>query len=66
MSQVPERENLWIQDLTPPSATVTVDLADKSSMTNSLPLISVVLAGVVLTLYIMRRRVRMGRRAPKF
>jgi len=35
-------------------------------MTNGFPLISVVLAGVVLTLYIMRRRVRMGRRAPKF
>jgi hypothetical protein len=35
-------------------------------MTNGLPIISVLLAGVVLTLYIMRRRVRMGRRAPKF
>jgi hypothetical protein len=35
-------------------------------MTNGLPIISVLIAGVVLTLYIMRRRVRMGRRAPKF
>ena len=35
-------------------------------MTNGLPIITVVLAGVMLTLYIMRRRVRMGRRAPKF
>jgi hypothetical protein len=35
-------------------------------MTNGLPIIMVVLAGVLLTLYLMRRRVRMGRRAPKF
>jgi hypothetical protein len=34
--------------------------------TNGLPIIMIVLAGVMLTLYLMRRRVRMGKRAPKF
>jgi len=35
-------------------------------MTVGLPVISVVLAGILLTLYIMRRRARLGRRTPKF
>jgi hypothetical protein len=33
---------------------------------NALALLSLALAGVVLTLYIMRRRVRLGRRVGKF
>jgi hypothetical protein len=35
-------------------------------MTNGLPIFAIVLAGVMLTLYLMRRRSRLGRRAPKF
>ena len=41
--------------------------ADRSSMfmTNSTVILTAV-AGVMLTLYIMRRRTRLGKRAPKF
>jgi len=34
-----------------------------SNLTN---VVSVLLAGIVVTLYIMRRRSRLGRRTPKF
>ena len=33
---------------------------------NALALLSLALAGIVLTLYIMRRRVRLGRRVGRF
>jgi len=36
------------------------------AMSNSLSLVLIVVAGILLTLYIMRRRARLGRRAPKF
>jgi hypothetical protein len=36
------------------------------AMSNSLSLVLIVIAGILLTLYIMRRRVRLGRRTPKF
>jgi hypothetical protein len=35
-------------------------------MNYGLPVISVILAGILLTLYIMRRRTRLGKRTPKF
>jgi uncharacterized membrane protein affecting hemolysin expression len=35
-------------------------------MPNSTSLILVIVAGILLTLYIMRRRSRLGRRTPKF
>jgi hypothetical protein len=35
-------------------------------MSNSLSLVLIVVAGILLTLYIMRRRARLGRRTPKF
>jgi len=35
-------------------------------MPNRTSLILIILAGILLTLYIMRRRARMGRRTPKF
>jgi hypothetical protein len=42
--------------------------ADRSSMFMSNPstMLLAALAGVMLTLYIMRRRTRLGKRAPKF
>jgi hypothetical protein len=35
-------------------------------MSNPLSLVLIVVAGILLTLYIMRRRARLGRRTPKF
>jgi uncharacterized membrane protein affecting hemolysin expression len=36
------------------------------AMSNPLSLVLIVVAGILLTLYIMRRRARLGRRTPKF
>jgi hypothetical protein len=36
------------------------------AMSNPLPLVLIIVAGILLTLYIMRRRARLGRRTPKF
>jgi hypothetical protein len=45
---------------------VSPDTADRIGMNNMLLLATLAAAGGALTLYIMRRRVRLGRRTPKF
>jgi hypothetical protein len=40
--------------------------ADNAHMQINIQLFAVALAGVLLTLYLMRRRTRLGKRTPKF
>jgi hypothetical protein len=41
-------------------------MSHNALMSNALPIVLIILAGILLTLYIMRRRSRLGRRTPKF